>query len=123
GSSHTPEWIRSGGRLFYSRPTLEHSYSCISAKAQGLEERYIKNAAVLPDVCPAASVSPVTPLCQHEDVQGYQDIYRFVAEPVMKTRCGRRRPYSLELGLNIKQRLWKTLSCPSLVETEQPDGR
>ncbi|RXN17361.1 putative protein C22orf31-like protein [Labeo rohita] len=46
-----------------------------------------------------------------------------LAEPMMKTRCGRRRPYSLELGLKIKQRLWETLNCPALVETEQPDGR
>ncbi|RXN28471.1 putative protein si:rp71-45g20.11 isoform X1 [Labeo rohita] len=113
---------------------LEHSYSCMSAKARrprGLEKRYLRNAAVLPDVRPAASVSPVPPLGQQEEsvsihgcsVQGYQDIYRSVAEPLMKTRCGRRRPYSLELGLNIKQHLWKTLSCPSLVETQQPDGR
>lgn len=113
---------------------LDHSYSCISAKARrprGLEERYLKNAAVLPDIRPAASVSSVTPLCQQEEsvsihgcsIQGYQDIYHSVAEPLMKTRRGRRRPYSLELGLKIKQRLWKTLNCPSLVETEQPDGR
>ncbi|KAL1268118.1 hypothetical protein QQF64_033481 [Cirrhinus molitorella] len=54
-------------------------------------------------------------------VQGYQKIYRSV-EPMMKTRCGRKRPYSLELGLKIKQRLWEKLNCPSLLETEQPDG-
>ncbi|KAL0170561.1 hypothetical protein M9458_035157, partial [Cirrhinus mrigala] len=99
------------------RDPLDHSYSC------GLEERYLKNAAILPDLRPAASSSSVTPLCQAEDVQGYQDIYHSVAAPVMKTRCGRHRPYSLELGLEIKQHLWETLSCPSLVETEQPDGR
>ncbi|ROL40826.1 hypothetical protein DPX16_9820 [Anabarilius grahami] len=121
---------------------LDHTYSCISAKAQrskGLEEQvpkcYLKNAAVLPDVCPAASVSSVdvcpAPLCQQEDsvsihgysTQGYQDIYRSVAEPMIKTRFGRHRPYSLELGLKIKQRLWETLKRPSLQETEQPDGR
>ncbi|RXN17360.1 putative protein C22orf31-like protein [Labeo rohita] len=113
---------------------LDHSYSCISAKTsrpRGLEERYLKNAAVLPDICPAASVSSVAPLCQQEEpvsihgcsAQGFLDIYRSVAEPMMKTRCGRRRPYSLELGLKIKQRLWETLNCPALVETEQPDGR
>ncbi|RXN28871.1 putative protein C22orf31-like protein [Labeo rohita] len=104
---------------------LDHSYSC------GLEERYLKNAAVLPEVCPAASVSSVAPLCQQDEsvsihgcsIKGYQDIYHSVAEPVMKTCCGQRRPYSLELGLEIKQRLWETFNCPSLVETEQPDGR
>ncbi len=38
---------------------LDHSYSSISVKAwrpKGLEERYLKNAAVLPDICPAVSV-------------------------------------------------------------------
>lgn len=111
---------------------LDHTYSCISAKAHRpnrLEERYLKNAAVLPDIRPAASVSSVD-VCQQEEpisihgcsVQSYQDIYRSV-EPMMETRCGRRRRYSLELGLKIKQRLWETLNCPSLLETEQPDGR
>ncbi|KAL0179332.1 hypothetical protein M9458_024774 [Cirrhinus mrigala] len=113
---------------------LDHSYSCMPVKARrpsGLEERYMKNAAVLPDIHPAASDSSETPLCQQEEsvsihghsVQGYQDIYHSVAEPLMKIRSGRRRPYSLELGLTIKQCLWEKLSCPSLVETEQPDGR
>jgi hypothetical protein len=112
---------------------LDHTYSCISAKAQrptGLEERYLKNAAVLPDIRPAVSVSSVD-VCQQDEpvsihgysVQAYQDIYRSVVEPMMKTRSGRRRPYSLKLGLKIKQRLWETLNCPSLVETEHPDGR
>ncbi|KAK2896465.1 hypothetical protein Q8A67_010953 [Cirrhinus molitorella] len=116
---------------------LDHTYSCISAEVQSpnrLEERYLKNAAVLPDIHPAASVSSEVerpaPLYQQEEpvsihgcsVQGYQDIYRSV-EPMMKTRCGRQRPYSLELGLKIKQRLWEKLNCPSLLETEQPDGR
>ncbi|KAL0183965.1 hypothetical protein M9458_019661 [Cirrhinus mrigala] len=116
---------------------LDHTYSCISATVcspNRLEEHYLKNAAVLPDIRAAASVSSVderpAPLYQQEEpvtihgcsVQGYQDIYRTV-EPMMKTRCGRQRPYSLELGLKIKQRLWETLSCPSLLEMEQPDGR
>lgn len=121
---------------------LDHTYSCISAEAQRsnrqeeqVAKRYLKNAAVLPDVRPAASVSSVdvcaAPLCQQEEsvsihghsMQGYQDIYGSVAEPMIKTRCGRRRPYSLELGLKIKQCLWETLKRPSLLETEQPDGR
>lgn len=112
---------------------LDHTYSCISARAQrptGLEERYLKNAAVLPDIHPAVSVSSVD-VCQQEEsvsihgysVQANQNISRSVAEPMMKTRSGRRRPYSLKLGLKIKQRLWETLNCPSLVETEHPDGR
>ncbi|XDV51872.1 hypothetical protein PO909_020671 [Leuciscus waleckii] len=111
---------------------LDHTYSCISEKAQrpnGLEERYLKNAALLPNILPAASVSSVnvypTPLCQQEEtvsihgcsLQGYRDVYRSVAEPMIKTRSGRHRPYSLTLGLKTKQRLWDTLNHPSLVAT------
>ncbi|KAL1256699.1 hypothetical protein QQF64_012244 [Cirrhinus molitorella] len=113
---------------------LDHSYSCTSVKARrpkGLEKRYLENAAVLPDISPAASVSSAAPLCLPEEpisihgcsVQAYQNIYHSVAEPMRKTRSGRQRPYSLELGLKIKQRLWETLNCPSLLEMEQPDGR
>ncbi|ROL51380.1 hypothetical protein DPX16_22476 [Anabarilius grahami] len=112
---------------------LDHTYSCPYVKDRrpnGLEECNLKNAAVLPEIHPAASVSSVD-VCQKEEpvfihgcsVQDYQGIYRSVVEPMRKTRSGRHRPYSLELGLKIKQRLWETLNCPSLVETEQPDGR
>ncbi|KAL1274757.1 hypothetical protein QQF64_027571 [Cirrhinus molitorella] len=117
---------------------LDHTYSCISAKAQRpsrLAKRHLKNAAVLPNIRTAASVSSVdvcpSPLCQEEEpvsihgysVQDYQGIYSSVVEPMMKTRSGRHRPYSLELGLKIKQHLWETLNSPALVETEHPDGR
>ncbi|RXN21228.1 putative protein si:rp71-45g20.11 isoform X1 [Labeo rohita] len=112
---------------------LDHTYSCISAKARrpnGLARRHLKNAAVLPNIRTAASVSSAdvypSSLCQQEEpvsihgysVQAYQGIYSSVVEPMMKTRSGRHRPYSLELGLKIKQRLWETLNCPELVETE-----
>ncbi|XDV15157.1 hypothetical protein PO909_015287 [Leuciscus waleckii] len=48
---------------------LDHTYSSIYVKAQGpsgLEERYMKNAAVLPNIRPAASVSSVD-MCQQEE--------------------------------------------------------
>ncbi|KAL0156935.1 hypothetical protein M9458_048181, partial [Cirrhinus mrigala] len=41
---------------------LDHTYSCMSSTAHrpnGLEERYLKNAADLPNIRPAASVSSV----------------------------------------------------------------
>ncbi|XDV20117.1 hypothetical protein PO909_025494, partial [Leuciscus waleckii] len=113
---------------------LDHNYSCTSVEVQrpnGLEERYLQNAAVLPDIHPAASVSSVDvcqlDVCQQEEpvsihgssVQGYQDIYHSVVEPMRKTRSGRHLPHSLDLGLKIKQRLWETLNCPSLVETRR----
>jgi len=62
-----------------------------------LKERYLKYAAVLPDIPPAASVSSVdvclaTLYHQEEPVsiqsckmQGYQDIYRFVVDLMFKT--------------------------------------
>ncbi|KAL1268064.1 hypothetical protein QQF64_033427 [Cirrhinus molitorella] len=75
------------------------------------------------DECPVPLYQQEEPVSIHGcSVQGYQDIYRSV-EPMIKTRCGRQRPYSLELGLKMKQRLWEKLNCPSLLETEQPDGR
>ncbi|ROL48502.1 hypothetical protein DPX16_12118 [Anabarilius grahami] len=112
---------------------LDHTYSYISGKARrssSVAKHYLKNVAVLPDVRPAASVSSVD-VCPQEEpvsihgcsVQGYQDIYRSVAGPMIQTRYGRHRPYSLELGLQIKHRLWEALKRPSLLETEQPDGR
>ncbi|XDV34009.1 hypothetical protein PO909_004232 [Leuciscus waleckii] len=109
----------------------DHTYSCISAKARrptGLEERYLKNAAVLPDIRPAVSVPSVAvrqgdePISIHGySVEAYQDIYRSVVEPMLKTPSGWQRPYSLELGLKIKQR--RALNRPSLEETKHPDGR
>lgn len=35
---------------------------------------------------------------------------------------GRPRPYSLDLGRRIKQRLWEKLNCPMFTETETIDG-
>ncbi|XDV39131.1 hypothetical protein PO909_008414, partial [Leuciscus waleckii] len=91
----------------------------------GLEERYFKNAAVLLDIRPAVSVPDGDePISIHGySVEAYQDIYRSVVEPMMKTPSGRQRPYSLKLGWKIKQRLWEALNRPSLEETEHPDGR
>ncbi|KAL7824760.1 hypothetical protein AOLI_G00327220 [Acnodon oligacanthus] len=53
----------------------------------------------------------------------YQTIYYTLVDSMACTASGRTRPYSLELGLRIKQRLWETLRCPTLREEEQPDGQ
>ena len=102
---------------------LDHTYSCISSP--GLKEHHLKNAAVLPQIRPASSVPSVDvgqqeePLSIHGySVQAYQDIYRSVVEPMIKSR-----PYSLQLGLEIKQRLWEALRCPVMEETVLADGR
>ena len=106
--------------------------------ADPLDERYIKNAAVLPDLCqpspPATSSAHASstsggapqdePLLTHgHTVKEYQAIYHSVVDPMLKTRSGKTRPYSLELGHGIKQRLWEKLFCPTLIETEDADGR
>ena len=103
-----------------------------------LEERYIKNAAVLPDFrqpTPAPIPTPHPrsnsgPLPQEEplkihgySVEEYKRIYHSEVDPMMTTRSGHPRPYSLQMGRVIKQRLWDKFSCPSFLETEDADGR
>nr|XP_021328220.1 uncharacterized protein LOC110438941 [Danio rerio] len=100
--------------------------SCVSDTS--LEDKHLRNAAVLPVLRPAASVSTVGECRQEEplsihgrSVQEYQHIYRCVMDSTMKKR--RRSRYSLQQGLEIKQRLWEKLDRPALLETEMPDGR
>ncbi|KAL7831379.1 hypothetical protein SRHO_G00308820 [Serrasalmus rhombeus] len=64
------------------------------------------------------------PLLIHgHTVEEYQAIYHSVVDSMVSTASGRLRPYSLELGLRIKERLWETLRCPTLREEERPDGQ
>ncbi|KAL6489158.1 hypothetical protein MHYP_G00028990 [Metynnis hypsauchen] len=64
------------------------------------------------------------PLLIHgHTIEKYQTIYHSVVDSMVSTASGQPRPYSLELGLRVKQRLWETLRCPSLREEEQPDGQ
>ncbi|XP_063070039.1 uncharacterized protein LOC134461198 [Engraulis encrasicolus] len=107
-----------------------------------LDERYIKNAAVLPDLhqptpapAPPQTLTPKPscsngPLAQEEPLQihGYsvehfKRIYHSVVDPKLTTKSGNPRPYGLEMGRVIKQRMWETFNCPSFVETEDADGR
>ena len=92
-----------------------------------LLERHLKNAAVLPALRPAAPVPPVGECLQEEplsihgrSVEEYQGIYRSVMDSTVKKPAGR---YTLQKGLEVKQRLWEKLGRPALLETEQPDGR
>lgn len=105
--------------------------------AEPLEERYINNAAVLPDLRPLQPVasSPAQsssllsealdePLLIHgHSMENYQAIYHSVVDPMLKTKSGSARQYNLEMGRVIKQRLWEKMSCPTLVETVDADGR
>ncbi|RXM99985.1 hypothetical protein EOD39_10452 [Acipenser ruthenus] len=110
-------------------------------QTEGLEERYIKNAAVIPDLrsreevlepgysLPLASTAAArhssgrdVPLQIHGmNVEEYRRVYNAVVEPMLKTSSGSPRRYSLALGRRIKQRLYEALSCPSLQESEYPD--
>ncbi|KAL7878893.1 hypothetical protein AOLI_G00098670 [Acnodon oligacanthus] len=64
------------------------------------------------------------PLLIHgHPTEEYQTIYHSLVDSMVCTASGRPRPYSLEPGLRIKQRLWETLRCPTLREEEQPDGQ
>ncbi|XP_058883842.1 uncharacterized protein C22orf31-like [Acipenser ruthenus] len=97
-----------------------------------LEERCIRNAAVIPDLRPTeealSSANPrrleTKPLWIHgRSVVEYRRVYSAVVEPMLKNSLGNPRGYSLELGRQIKQRLWEALSCPTLQEVFHPDGR
>ncbi|KAL7833928.1 hypothetical protein AOLI_G00288880 [Acnodon oligacanthus] len=71
----------------------------------------------------ALQESSVPLLIHGHPTEEYQTIYHSVVDSMVCTASGCPRPYSLELGLRIKQRLWETLRCPPLREEEQPDGR
>ena len=92
-----------------------------------VEQRHLRNAAVLPALRPAASVSPVGECPQEEplsihgrSVQEFQTVYHSVMDSPVRKRAGR---YTLQHGLEVKQRLWEKLDRPALQETELPDGR
>ncbi|XP_062407243.1 uncharacterized protein LOC134098250 [Sardina pilchardus] len=105
--------------------------------AEPVEERYIQNAAILPDLRPLPSVAPssVAPssaqssslsedlLIHGHSVQDYRAIYHSVVDPMLRTRSGNTRRYNLGMGRAIKQRLWERMSCPTFEETVDADGR
>ncbi|XP_048109214.1 uncharacterized protein LOC125301016 [Alosa alosa] len=147
-----PEWKAARDREMFF-PHLEDSSLMAEAKerkrremaqesslcqmAEPLEERYIKNAAVLPDLRPLPPVAPSSaqsssllsaalsePLLIHgHTVVDFQAIYHSVVDPMLKTKSGNARQYNLGMGRAIKQRLWERMSCPTLVETVDADGR
>nr|XP_055043010.1 uncharacterized protein LOC129430031 isoform X2 [Misgurnus anguillicaudatus] len=72
---------------------------------------------------PSADTTPEEPLSIHgHTVEDFQDIYHSTVDPMLRMSSARLRPYSLRLGLRIKQRLWETLNRPSFCEEEQADG-
>ncbi|XP_063046100.1 uncharacterized protein LOC134440097 [Engraulis encrasicolus] len=118
--------------------------SSLRQMQEPLDERYIKNAAVLPDLRqPTPASAPTTPILtpgpscsssvpQPQDeplrihgcnVEDFKRIYHSVVDPKLTTKSGNPRPYGLQMGRVIKQRMWEIFHCPSFVETEGADGR
>lgn len=107
---------------------------------KSLDGRYLRNAAVLPDLRlphsdgalatggrTCSSVSSTTqprPLMIHGfTVPEYQHTYHSVVDPLLISSCGKFKAYSLELGRNIKEHLFKELAYPTLDISEQPNGK
>ncbi|XP_028428255.1 uncharacterized protein LOC114551273 isoform X2 [Perca flavescens] len=120
----------------------EHTHGCCQrseAEPQKLpDDRYIRNAAVLPDLqlshrdgaltteertFSSMSTSQPGPLMIHGfTVPEYQQTYHSVVDPLLFRPCGKLAAYSLELGRNIKEHLFKELAYPTLQISEQPNG-
>lgn len=98
-----------------------------------LHQRYIRNAAVLPEPAPRHADDKATPCgvsqCQPGPllihgftVAEYQCTYHAVVDPLLFTPCGKPRTYSLELGRHVKEHLFAELAYPTLQISEGPNG-
>ncbi|XP_014888979.1 uncharacterized protein C22orf31 isoform X1 [Poecilia latipinna] len=97
-----------------------------------LDERYIRNAAVIPDLsdqlCSAEAVeteetSGAALTIHGYSVEDFQKTYHSVVDPLLYRPCGKLKPYSLELGFTIKEHLLDGLAYPTLEISERPDGK
>lgn len=98
-----------------------------------LDERYIRNAAVLPDLSdpphsPKAiqteeRTSSSALMIHGYSVEDFQQTYHSVVDPLLYRPNGKLRPYSLELGFTIKEHLLEELAYPTLHISEGPDGK
>ncbi|XP_045897966.1 uncharacterized protein C22orf31-like [Micropterus dolomieu] len=84
---------------------------------------------VVSNVAPSLEPSAAPP--QHDgsplrihnrSVEEYQRIYHEVVDDMLRFKNGRTRPYSLELGRRIKQKLWERLDRPMITESVNEDG-
>ncbi|XP_039679259.1 uncharacterized protein LOC120573536 [Perca fluviatilis] len=79
----------------------------------------------------APSLQPSAVLPHHDEplkihnrsVEEYQQIYHEVVDDMLRYKSGKLRPYSLDLGRRIKQKLWERLDRPTFSETVAEDGR
>ncbi|XP_012732808.2 uncharacterized protein C22orf31 [Fundulus heteroclitus] len=99
-----------------------------------LDERYIRNAAVLPGLSdrprgrqPAVGTEERSPggelMIHGYSVEDFQRTYHSVVDPLLYRPCGKLRPYSQELGFTIKGRLLEELAYPTLEMSQSPDGK
>ncbi|XP_054483182.1 uncharacterized protein LOC129116197 [Anoplopoma fimbria] len=83
---------------------------------------------VVPSVAP--SLQPSTAPLHHDgplkilnlSVDGYQQLYHEVVDDMLRFKNGRLRPYSLDLGRILKQKLWERLDRPLFTQTVNGDG-
>ncbi|KAL2083956.1 hypothetical protein ACEWY4_019474 [Coilia grayii] len=148
-----PKWTAPRDREAMSFPNLEDSSLMAEVKerrrrevslqkrlrhlAQPVEEDFIENAAVLPDLRPLPPVAAPLPqscsvhsgaqsagLLMHGHAQKkYRALYRSVVDWMRKSKPANGHPYNIALGRSIKQALWEKLSRPSFEEKVDGDGR
>ncbi|XP_050926940.1 uncharacterized protein LOC108876372 [Lates calcarifer] len=71
----------------------------------------------------STAVHPSSPVRIHNhSVEDYQKLYHEVVDDMLRYKSGRPRPYSLELGRRIKQKLWERLNHP-LISTSANEDR
>lgn len=123
-------------------PSHDLDFRCEQSETDSiklLDDRYIRNAAVLPDLhlphsdkaftfkensSDGVPTSQPGPLIIHGfTVPEYQHTYHSVVDPLLFSLCGQLTDYSLELGCTIKEHLFKELAYPTLQFSEQLNGK
>lgn len=129
-------------RKYMLAPHFDSDFACEQSEAdpqKPVHDRYIRNAAALPDLKPlhndgaftpekrtssSISTSQPGPLMIHGfTIPEYQQMYHTLVDPLLRSPSGKLTAYSLELGRDIKERLFEELSYPTLQISEQPNGK
>lgn len=128
-------------RTYMLISTCEVGDNCEQSDAEAhrpLQDRYIWNAAILPDLdsdggrpprrristCCVSTAQPPQPLMIHGfTTPEYQQMYHAVVDPLLSSAKGRPIAYSLELGRLIKEHLFEELAYPTLQISEQSSGK
>lgn len=123
-------------------PSFNLDLVCEQSEADAqkpLDDRHIKNAAILPNlkqhhgngalknedrISSSESAGHTGPLMIHGfTVPEYQQTYHSVVDPLLFSACRKPAAYSLQLGQNIKEHLFRELAYPTLQISEQPNGK